>query len=173
LIEVKAERGSRGRNEQGTDAALGSEDHQADLNEWLSMTQLDPRTKAHPERREGPRIRQEKRTIDAMLAIYCQDLHGGPDRAWAGLCPGCLRLQDYAHRRLDTCPFQEEKPVCNRCEVHCYSQAMREQVREVMRYAGPRMPLRHPWLALLHVIDKLRAVPNLARRARRPQPPTQ
>ncbi|MTW23034.1 hypothetical protein GJ668_18465 [Allochromatium palmeri] len=32
-----------------------------------------------------------------------------------------------------------------------------------MRYAGPRMPLRHPWLALLHMLDKLRQVPRLER----------
>jgi hypothetical protein len=116
---------------------------------------------------QGPRIRQEKRTIDAMLGIYCQDRHG----TRGTLCVDCERLRDYAHGRLDICPFQEEKPVCNRCEVHCYSQAMRERVREVMRYAGPRMPLRHPWLALLHGLDKLRAVPKLVRRKRRTEPP--
>ncbi len=111
----------------------------------------------------GPRIRQEQRTIDAMLEIYCRDQHGGR----GALCPDCDRLRDYAHRRLANCPFQEEKPVCNRCEIHCYSQAMREGVREVMRYSGPRMSLRHPWLALLHLVDKLRAVPGLPRRSRR------
>ena len=121
-----------------------------------------------PSPARGPRIRQEKRTIDAMLGIYCQDQHG----TYGALCPDCERLRDYAHGRLDIGTFQEEKPVCNRCVVHCYSQTMRERVREVMRYAGPRMPLRHPWLALLHGLDKLRAVPHLARRARRPQPPT-
>jgi hypothetical protein len=119
-----------------------------------------------PEAPTGSRIRQEKRTIDAMLGVYCRDLHGSRDE----LCASCARLQDYAHRRLDACPFQEEKPVCNRCEVHCYSRSMREQVREVMRYAGPRMPLRHPWLSLLHMLDKLRAVPSLARRSRRTHP---
>jgi hypothetical protein len=30
---------------------------------------------------------------------------------------------------------------------------MREAVREVMRYAGPRMALRHPILAFLHLLD--------------------
>lgn len=111
----------------------------------------------------GARIRQEQRTIDAMLEIYCRDRHGGR----GALCLDCDRLRDYAHRRLATCPFQEEKPVCNRCEVHCYSQAMRQRVRDVMRYAGPRMPLRHPWLALLHWVDKLRAASELPRRSRR------
>ncbi len=120
-----------------------------------------------PSPSQGPRIRQEKRTIDAMLGIYCQDRHG----IRGALCADCARLRDYAHGRLDTCPFQEEKPVCNRCAVHCYSQTMRERVREVMRYAGPRMPLRHPWLALLHGLGKLRAVPKLVRRTRRAEQP--
>jgi hypothetical protein len=108
----------------------------------------------------GPRIRNEKRTIDAMLRIYCGDVHG----TRTGLCASCERLRDYAHRRLDTCPFQERKPVCNRCEVHCYSQTRRDEIRAVMRYAGPWMLVRHPWLALLHLLDKLRAVPSLVGR---------
>lgn len=93
-----------------------------------------------------------------MLGIYCQDHHGGG----RGLCDDCEQLRLYAHQRLNACPFQEQKPVCNRCEVHCYSPSRRERVRDVMRYAGPRMPLRHPWLALLHMLDKLRRVPSLA-----------
>lgn len=97
-----------------------------------------------------------------MLGIYCHDHHGRAD----ALCADCGQLRLYAHRRLDTCPFQEQKPVCNRCEVHCYSTLMRERVRDVMRYAGPRMPLRHPWLAFRHMLDQLRRVPNLMRSPR-------
>lgn len=108
----------------------------------------------------GRRIRREKKTISAMMAIHCRDHHPGHD----GLCDGCAALLEYAHRRLDTCPFQDEKPACNLCEVHCYSAVMRERVREVMRYAGPRMLLPHPILSLGHMIDKLREVPTLKRR---------
>ncbi|MBK5929744.1 nitrous oxide-stimulated promoter family protein [Halochromatium salexigens] len=111
----------------------------------------------------GPRIRHEQRTIDAMLAIYCRDHHRLHHRPGTRHCAECEQLRLYAHQRLASCPFQEEKPVCNRCEVHCYSAVKREQVRAVMRYAGPRMPLRHPWLALRHLLDKLRRVPSLAR----------
>ena len=107
----------------------------------------------------GPRISQEKRTIDAMLGIYCRDRHATRE----GLCPDCTALRGYAHRRLEICPFQEDKPVCNRCEVHCYSARMRERVRAVMRYAGPRMLLRHPVLAIRHLLDERRPVPSLAR----------
>ena len=101
-----------------------------------------------------------------MLAIYCQDHHRLNDhlhhRSDTDHCAECEQLRSYAHQRLASCPFQEEKPVCNRCEVHCYSAVKREQVRAVMRYAGPRMPLRHPWLALRHLLDKLRRVPSLS-----------
>ncbi len=95
-----------------------------------------------------------------MTRIYCRDHHGN-SRA---LCGECAALLDYAERRLDGCPFQEEKPACNLCQVHCYSTKMRERVKDVMRYAGPRMLLRHPVLSLYHLLDKRRPPPSLPNR---------
>jgi hypothetical protein len=37
--------------------------------------------------------------------------------------------------------------------IHCYKPAMREKIKNVMRYSGPRVTFRHPILALFHVID--------------------
>ena len=37
--------------------------------------------------------------------------------------------------------------------VQTYRPEPREQMREVMRFAGPRMLARHPWLAILHLLD--------------------
>ncbi|MEA3277467.1 MAG: nitrous oxide-stimulated promoter family protein [Pseudomonadota bacterium] len=105
----------------------------------------------------GRRIAREKQTIEVMMGIYCRDHHGGA----RGLCGECGKLLDYALRRLDTCPFQEAKPACNHCEVHCYSAVKRERVKAVMRYAGPRMLLRHPVLSLFHLRDKWRPLPSL------------
>ncbi len=105
----------------------------------------------------GPRIVREQRTIRAMTRLYCRDHHRISD----GLCEDCENLLGYALRRLGTCPFQEAKPVCNLCEVHCYSRSMRLRVQDVMRYSGPRMLLRHPLLSLWHMLDKLRPVPRL------------
>jgi len=107
------------------------------------------------------RIRREQRTIAAMLAIYCRDHHRPVP---TGLCAECGALLAYARRRLEGCPFQEAKPACNRCEVHCYSLTMRERVSLVMRYAGPRMLLRHPLLSLFHLLDTWRGVPRLGGR---------
>lgn len=96
------------------------------------------------------RIDREKKTISAMMRIYCAHHH----ESAKVLCADCLQLLDYAHRRLDVCPFQDAKPACNHCQVHCYSATMRERVKSVMRYAGRRMVWRHPVLSLFHLLDK-------------------
>lgn len=104
------------------------------------------------------RLRREWRTVEAMIAITCKDLHGGRR---GELCPECRELHDYAHLRLVRCPFGEEKPTCANCKVHCYRPEMREKVRLVMRHAGPKMLLKHPALALLHLwVDSRREAPE-------------
>jgi len=86
--------------------------------------------------------------MQAMVACYCQGQHG----LRADVCPSCQELLDYARVRLSRCRFQQEKPNCAKCPVHCYQASYREQVKVVMRYAGPRMIWRHPWLALMHLL---------------------
>jgi len=103
------------------------------------------------------RVDREKKTIDTMIRIFCHDHH----KSSGELCNDCLDLQDYAHHRLDTCPFQNDKPACNKCTVHCYSSNMKERVREIMRYSGPRMTFKHPLLSLLHLFDRSGEVPRL------------
>jgi hypothetical protein len=96
-----------------------------------------------------PRLEREAKTVGAMIRLYCREQHGGA----AGLCADCQELLDYANLRLAKCPFQEGKTTCANCRVHCYKPAMRERVRVVMRYAGPRMLYRHPVLAVRHLLD--------------------
>ena len=95
---------------------------------------------------ESGRNKWERRTLEAMVAMYCRGRHGS--RAF---CEECLGLLDYARGRLRSCPHAEDKPTCANCRTHCYKPLYRERVREVMRYAGPRMPLRHPLLAVRHL----------------------
>jgi hypothetical protein len=71
----------------------------------------------------------------------------------AALCDDCTALHDYARRRLERCVFGAAKPTCAKCTVHCYKANMREYIRQVMRWAGPRMLRRHPVLAVRHMID--------------------
>lgn len=94
----------------------------------------------------------EFKTIAAMVHMYCKGRHCRQ----SGLCDECAELLDYARQRIDMCPFGSEKPVCNTCRVHCYKPAMREKAKEVMRYSGPRMMYRHPFLAIRHLIRSRR-----------------
>lgn len=104
---------------------------------------------------KNARLQRERLTIQRMIALACRGRHGGG----AELCPACRELLDYALLRLERCRFGEAKPTCARCPVHCYKPAMREEIRAVMRYAGPRMLARHPMLTIRHLLDGLRRPP--------------
>ena len=104
---------------------------------------------------DSPRIQRERSTIEAMIRIYCHDHHTHE----AGLCGDCEELRSYAMQRLERCVFGGQKPTCVHCPVHCYQKDRREQVRVVMRYAGPKMLLKHPFLAFSHLIDGRRKAP--------------
>jgi len=97
----------------------------------------------------APRIEREKRTIRAMVAIYCRAKHASKD----SLCEECEEFLRYALKRLERCPFSPDKPTCGHCTVHCYKPAMRERAKRVMRFAGPRMLWTHPILAIRHMLD--------------------
>jgi len=56
--------------------------------------------------------------------------------------------------------FGGEKPVCSDCRVHCYRKNEREKIREIMKYAGPRMVFISPWLATVHLMQKYRNKKN-------------
>lgn len=87
-----------------------------------------------------------------MIEIYCHRMH----KTRGELCDECRALLNYAGRCLDRCPFQESKTTCANCKVHCYKPSMREKIKSVMRYAGPRMIYHHPVLSAFHFTDGLR-----------------
>ena len=108
---------------------------------------------------ESKRLRRERRTVRLMVEMYCADHHGGD-----GLCQECAELAEYADRKLDLCPYGPDKPTCSNCPIHCYRPERREAMREIMRYAGPRMLKTHPVLAVLHLLDEKREPPPLRKR---------
>ncbi|MDE7469952.1 MAG: nitrous oxide-stimulated promoter family protein [Paramuribaculum sp.] len=99
------------------------------------------------------RTEREKQVVGQMIAVYCKKRHRsvGDD-----LCDDCRRLTEYACRRIDCCPKGTLKTSCRKCEIHCYDPASREQIREVMRYVGPRMILINPFSAIRHLLSELR-----------------
>ena len=87
----------------------------------------------------------EKLLVSEMIALYCRKQHDTPKGT---LCPECRQLHDYALARIEKCPFMETKTFCSACKVHCYKPEMREKIRAVMRWAGPRMLPVHPVLSI-------------------------
>ena len=92
------------------------------------------------------RRRREAQTLRRMLSIYCRGRHGTEEK----LCHNCDELRRYALEQLAKCVHGDAKPTCRRCSIHCYDEDHRDRVRAVMRYAGPRMLLRHPIDVIRH-----------------------
>lgn len=93
----------------------------------------------------------EGETIKVMVEIYCRDHHG----CQSPPCVTCQELIEYAIARVKQCPVKEKRTTCGRCEIHCYKPAMKKQIREVMRYAGPRMLKAHPLLTAKHIFKSM------------------
>ena len=92
--------------------------------------------------------KKEKEVVSLMIDLYCKGNHHQKTT-----CQECRKLKEYACQRVDKCPFMETKTFCSNCKVHCYKPEMRESIREVMRYSGPRMIFHHPVMAVNHLIE--------------------
>lgn len=92
---------------------------------------------------------KEKLIVGEMIKLYCKKQH----KVKKGLCPECQALKEYAELRSEKCPFMESKTFCSNCKVHCYKKEMREKIRQVMRFSGPRMIFHHPVMAINHLVQ--------------------
>ena len=69
------------------------------------------------------KIEREKRTIELMIKIYCKKKHKEKE-----LCPECSELLEYALKRL-----------------------MKEKIKKVMRFSGPRLIIYNPIELIRHM----------------------
>lgn len=95
---------------------------------------------------------REKEMVSQMITLYCNKKH----HTNGLLCPECLELANYAAQRSEKCPFMKSKTFCSNCKVHCYKPQMREKIRDVMRFSGPRMIFHHPAAVIRHIIETKR-----------------
>ncbi|MFR9146570.1 MAG: nitrous oxide-stimulated promoter family protein [Mediterraneibacter sp.] len=100
--------------------------------------------------------KKEQYVVKEMIRLYCRKNHEGYEKKTGKMCPVCQELSDYAELRSEKCPFMEKKTFCSNCRVHCYKPEMREKIRQVMRFSGPRMLLYHPVMAIWHVVCSMR-----------------
>lgn len=94
---------------------------------------------------------KEKKTVRLMIEIYCHKKHGTRGDA---LCDACTELADYATARVEHCPYMATKTFCSACKTHCYKPKMRERIRKVMKFSGPRMLIYSPIMVIKHKFEK-------------------
>lgn len=91
------------------------------------------------------KIEKDKQIVLYMISLYCRHKEGN-----AALCTSCQKILEYATIRLQHCRYGVQKPTCKKCPIHCYRSDMRLAMQKVMRYAGPRMIIHHPWISIKH-----------------------
>lgn len=99
------------------------------------------------------RLEREDKTVKAMIEIYCKEKHNSN----ITFCSECKQIYDYASYRIMRCPHKDKKPSCAKCEIHCFSNLMKEKIKQVMKFSGPRMLIYHPLLSLFHYFDSLKS----------------
>lgn len=97
----------------------------------------------------GKDLEKEKEVFKLMVEIYCKG-----HKHENSICLDCQLIVDYGIRRIDNCPFGEEKTFCSQCKIHCFQDEKRKKVKEIMRYSGPRMIFYHPIMALKHIFKR-------------------
>ncbi len=103
------------------------------------------------------RICLEKRVIVKMIILYCKKNHKDKYKK-REVCEDCKALTSYALKRLDHCGYGDSKTSCSHCPTQCYKKDMKESIRAVMRYSGPRILFHFPFLASRYLIVKKRAM---------------
>jgi len=93
-------------------------------------------------------INYEKETVEKMIRLYCAKKHKSRNNK---LCNECAAINEYAAQRLIHCPFGDQKMACADCKVHCYKPEMRNKIRQIMRFSGPRMLIYYPLDFLRHI----------------------
>lgn len=98
--------------------------------------------------------RQKEKDIGILsdfISIFCRENHSTATRTpfiikddrlfkvWGdkdlALCRDCTKLLNHGIAKLLLCPY-EPKPMCKKCETHCYAPGYRERIREVMKFSG-------------------------------------
>lgn len=103
------------------------------------------------------------RVLADFISIFCRENHRGETkdtfpikeerlRHILGnksllLCPDCRKLLNHGIAKLLLCPY-DPKPMCKKCQTHCYAPGYRERIREVMRFSGSYL-IKHGRLDLM------------------------
>ncbi len=105
------------------------------------------------------------RVLADFISIFCRENHRGEAKGifpikdarlhnslgnkYPVLCSDCQKLLSHGIAKLLLCPY-DPKPLCKKCETHCYAPGYREKVRQVMRFSGMYLVKRGRLDLLVH-----------------------
>lgn len=98
---------------------------------------------------------KDRATLNAIARIYCDAHHGEAPKDSDGLCSSCCAAVESTMDRVSVCPFGHAGN-CEDCSVKCQRGGDQKRIKEIMKYAAPRMFLRHPLMSLEYLRKKFR-----------------
>ena len=110
---------------------------------------------------------QDIKVLGDFISIFCRENHSAEAqepflikddsvRQTLGdqdleLCRDCRKLLNHGIAKLLLCPY-DPKPMCKKCETHCYAPGYRERIREVMKFSGLYLVKRGRLDIMLHYL---------------------
>ncbi len=99
---------------------------------------------------------KDRATMEAIGCIYCRGNHDSAIRGADGMCPECRNAIEATLERAAACPYGHESN-CEDCRTHCQRGEAQQEIKRIMRYAAPRMVVRHPLMTATYLKRKLRS----------------
>ena len=124
------------------------------------------KTRSPADRPWDQTMSRDLRTLARFIEVYCHGKHQQTDaidthiKLPGGqpllsqpvtLCEECRKLLIHAVVKRTNCPMNP-KPACKHCPNHCYAPRYRQQIRDVMKYAGRKLLMRGRVDYLLHLL---------------------
>ena len=94
---------------------------------------------------------REKKVISEMVKLYCRKNHKKRE-----LCDECKDVLNYSLNRIDNCKYMDTKTFCSNCKKPFYSPKMKEKIKQIMKFSGPRILFHHPLLVISHMLSRFK-----------------
>lgn len=123
----------------------------AGIDEWTCVSEGDEGEMARLFERLTTKKEKDIRILADFVAIFCRENHTDGEKSaffirdgslqnslkgrTAMLCQDCQKLLTHGIAKLLQCPY-DPKPMCKKCQTHCYAPGYRERMREVMKFSG-------------------------------------
>lgn len=102
------------------------------------------------------RASKDRATMEAIGSIYCRGNHSDASRGNDIMCPECRGVIENTLKRANACPYGHESN-CEDCPTHCQRGEDQQRIKRIMRYAAPRMALRHPLMTATYLKKKIQS----------------